>query len=159
MIEQAPMHWRPGFFYPNQTNKQVRPWLTTHVSIFWHHIAHQTGKQKSIIQILNWPCKNSVCSRNGPQPCLDPPPQSEWHDGQRQMNEAGKCIRENTALRTKFRGGVRVQACHAAVWIEFAFWPLRRDYHFGVLIGAGGRRRSDWPARVLANGVSTRIDR
>ncbi len=34
---------------------------------------------------------------------------SEWHDGQRQMNEAGKCIRENSALRTKFRGGVRVQ--------------------------------------------------
>ncbi len=43
------------------------------------------------------------------------PPESDWHDGQRQINEAGKCIRENTALRTKFRGGVRVQACHAAV--------------------------------------------
>ncbi len=38
-------------------------------------------------------------------------------------------------------------------------WPLRRDYHSGVLIGAGGERRSDWPARVLANDVSTRIDR
>ncbi len=38
-------------------------------------------------------------------------------------------------------------------------WPLRRDYHPGILIGAGGRRRSDWPARVLANDVSTRIDR
>ncbi len=49
-----------------------------------------------------------------PQPCLDPP-KSKWHDGQRQINEAGKCIRENTVLRTKFRGGVRVQACHAAV--------------------------------------------
>ncbi len=56
----------------------------------------------------------SVCSKNSPQPCLDPP-KSEWHDGQRQINEAGKCIMENTALRTKFRGGVRVQACHAAV--------------------------------------------
>ncbi len=43
------------------------------------------------------------------------PPKSEWHDGQRQINETGKCIRENTALRTKFRGGVRVQACHVAV--------------------------------------------
>ncbi len=75
-------------------------------------------------------CKNSVCSRNSPQPCLDSP-KSEWHDGQRHINEAGKCIRENTALRTKFRGGVRVQACHAAVWIEFAFLPLRRDYHSG----------------------------
>ncbi len=38
-------------------------------------------------------------------------------------------------------------------------WPLRRDDHSGVLIGAGGRRRSDWPARVLANDISTRIDR
>ncbi len=38
-------------------------------------------------------------------------------------------------------------------------WPLRRDDHSGVLIGADVRRRSDWPARVLANGVSTRIDR
>ncbi len=38
-------------------------------------------------------------------------------------------------------------------------WPLRRDDHSGVLIGAGGRRRFDWPARVLANDVSTRINR
>ncbi len=29
--------------------------------------------------------RNSVCSRNSPQPCLDPP-KSEWHDGQRQIN-------------------------------------------------------------------------
>ncbi len=34
-----------------------------------------------------------------------------------------------------------------------------RDYHSGILIGAGGRWLSDWPARVLANDVSTRIDR
>ncbi len=34
-------------------------------------------------------------------------------------------------------------------------WPLRRDYHSGV----GGGGRSDWPAHVLANDVSTRIDR
>ncbi len=38
-------------------------------------------------------------------------------------------------------------------------WPLRRDDHSGVLIGASGERRSDWPAHVLANDVSTRIDR
>ncbi len=38
-------------------------------------------------------------------------------------------------------------------------WPLRRDGHAGVLVGAGWTRRSDWPARVLANEVSTRIDR
>ncbi len=38
-------------------------------------------------------------------------------------------------------------------------WPLRRDGHTGVLIGAGRTWRSDWPARVLANDVSTIIDR
>ncbi len=38
-------------------------------------------------------------------------------------------------------------------------WPLRPDDHSGVLIDAGGRHRSDWPARVLANDVSTIIDR
>ncbi len=81
-------------------------------------------------------------------------PKSEWHDCQRQINEVEKCFRENTALRTKFGGGVRVQACHAAVCIE-----LRRDYHSGILIGAGGERCSDWPTHVLANDVSTRIDR
>ncbi len=39
------------------------------------------------------------------------------------------------------------------------FLPLRRVDHSGVLIGAGGMRRSDWSARVLANDVTTRIDR
>ncbi len=38
-------------------------------------------------------------------------------------------------------------------------WPLRRDDHSGVLIGAGGERRSDWPAHVLDNDESSRIDR
>ncbi len=42
---------------------------------------------------------------------------------------------------------------------RICLWPLRRDDHSGVLIGAGGTRRSDWPACVLANEVSTRIDR
>ncbi len=27
-------------------------------------------------------------------------------------------------------------------------WPLRLDDHSGALIGAGGTRRSDWPARA-----------
>ncbi len=31
------------------------------------------------------------------------------------------------------------------------FWPPMRDDHSGVLIGAGGTRRSDWPARMSAN--------
>ncbi len=38
-------------------------------------------------------------------------------------------------------------------------WALRRDEHSGVLIGAGGRHHSDWPACVLAYDASTRIDR
>ncbi len=43
--------------------------------------------------------------------------------------------------------------------IRIRLWPLRRDDHSGILIGAGGERRFDWPAHVLANDVSTRIDR
>ncbi len=35
----------------------------------------------------------------------------------------------------------------------------RRDDHSGVLVGAGGTLHSDWPARALANDISTRIDR
>ncbi len=38
-------------------------------------------------------------------------------------------------------------------------WPLRRDDHSGVMIGAGGVWRSDWPAREVVHDVSTRIDR
>ncbi len=38
-------------------------------------------------------------------------------------------------------------------------WPLRRDDHSTVLIGAGGELRSDWLGRALANDVSRRIDR
>ncbi len=38
-------------------------------------------------------------------------------------------------------------------------WPLRRDDHSGVLIGADGTRRSDWQARMVANDVSMTIDR
>ncbi len=37
-------------------------------------------------------------------------------------------------------------------------WPLRHDDHSAILIGAGGRRRFDWPARMLANDVSRGID-
>ncbi len=42
---------------------------------------------------------------------------------------------------------------------RICLWPLKRGDHSGVLIGAGGARRSDWPVRVLANDVSTTIDR
>ncbi len=42
---------------------------------------------------------------------------------------------------------------------KIRLWSFRRDDHSGVLIGAGGTRRSGWPACVLANDVSTRTDR
>ncbi len=42
---------------------------------------------------------------------------------------------------------------------RIGLWPLGRDDNSGVLIGTGGTRRSDWPVRVWANDVSTRIDR
>ncbi len=58
-----------------------------------------------------------------PQPCLNPA-KSKWHDDDTWINEAGKWIRENTALKTKLRGGVRVQAYHATVCLEFAFGRL-----------------------------------
>ncbi len=38
-------------------------------------------------------------------------------------------------------------------------WPFGRDDRSGVLIGAGGERRSDWPAYMLSNDISTRLDR
>ncbi len=84
-------------------------------------------------------------------------PESKWHDGQRQINEAGKCIRENTALdieRWRSCSGVPRGCVNRT-----RFWPHRRDDHSGVLIGTGGRQRSDWPAHMLANDISKRIDR
>ncbi len=43
---------------------------------------------------------------------------------------------ENTALFATLPG------------VEFAFGRLKRDERSGVLIGAGGMRRSDWPERL-----------
>ncbi len=63
----------------------------------------------------------------------------------------------NTAFLKILRGGIRVQACGCVNSIRL--WPLRRDDHSGVLIGAGVMRRSDWSARVLTNDVITRINR
>ncbi len=40
--------------------------------------------------------RNQFALRTAPQPCHDPP-KSKWHDVQRQINEATKRIRENTA--------------------------------------------------------------
>ncbi len=42
---------------------------------------------------------------------------------------------------------------------KIRLWPLRRDDHSGILIGTDREQRSDWPTHVLANDVSTGIDR
>ncbi len=64
------------------------------------------SKEQLFKGIITWPpgklsvcgfCRYSVCSTNNPQPCLDTP-KSKWHDDQSRINEAGKCIRENTAF-------------------------------------------------------------
>ncbi len=70
---------------------------------------------------------------------------------------------ENVLGKKSFLNGVtRWRSCSSVprgCVNRISLWPLRRDDHSGVLIGAGGRRRPDWPERVLANDVSTRIDR
>ncbi len=81
------------------------------------------------------------------------PPNQNVTYGQKRINEAGRCIRENTAFRTVLRSGVRVQLN------RIRLWPPERDKRSRVLIGVGGTRRSDWSADVLANDASTRIDR
>ncbi len=60
----------------------------------------------------------------------------------------------NNNKRWRSRSGVSGSSVH-----RIRLWPLRRDDHSGVLIGAGGTRRSNWPARVEAIDVSTIIDR
>ncbi len=85
-----------------------------------------------------------VCSAKTPHPCLDPP-KSKVPDEQRQINEAGKKLLGNDIYSERY--------------FEVAFKFRRVTCHSGVLIGAGGTRCSDWPARVLAYDVSTRINR
>ncbi len=66
----------------------------------------------------------------------------------------GKYSLKNEIQRWRPRSDVP-RSCVSSIRL----WPLRRDYHSGVLMGAGGTQHSDWPARVLANDISTRIDR
>ncbi len=84
---------------------------------------------------------------------------SKWHDGQRRINEAKKYIREKIQPSERYS---EVRPCSdvpRGYVPRIRLWPLRRDYHSGIPIGAVGRLRSDWPARVLANDVSRKIDR
>ncbi len=89
----------------------------------WSHLAATDALEMVCLIIRYYSCKNSVCSRNNPQLCLDPP-KSKLHDGQKRINEVGKWTRENTAFWTILRGGVRVQARRVAVWIVLIFGRL-----------------------------------
>ncbi len=100
-------------------------------------------------------CRVSVCPSNSTQSC-PLPPDPEWHDDQRRINGAGKCIWKIQQILngiTRWRSRLVVSRGRVN---RSRLWPLRRDDHSGVLIGAGGTRRSDWPARVKANFESAR---
>ncbi len=75
-----------------------------------------------------------------------------------QIIEAEKIFREKN-----LKNGIqRLRSCSTVprgCVPRIRLWPLERDDHSAVLIGAGGERRSGWPASVLANDASTRIDR
>ncbi len=73
----------------------------------------------------------------------------------RQENVLGKIQRSERYNELAFFFSCVARGCVNRIRLR----PRRRDDHSGVLIGAGGKRSSDWPARVLANNVSTRIDR
>ncbi len=81
-------------------------------------------------------------------------PKSKWRDGQRRINDSGKYGLLNDINRWRWCSGVPRSCVN-----RIRLWLLRRDYHSGVLIDAGGTWRYDWPVRALANDVSTRIDR
>ncbi len=70
----------------------------------------------------------------------------------------GKMYREKYSLLNDITRWCSCSVVSRGCVNRIRLWPLRRDDHPGVLIGAGGTRRSDWPPRVLANNVSTRID-
>ncbi len=67
---------------------------------------------------------------------------------------SGRYSLKNDVKRWRSCSGVPRGCVH-----RIHLWPLRRDDHSGVLIGASGTRRSDWPARALANDANSRIDR
>ncbi len=65
-----------------------------------------------------------------------------------------KCRLLNGAMSWRLCSGV-TRGCVPSIRLG----PPRRDDRAGVLIGADGMRRSDWPKRLKACEVSARIDR
>ncbi len=87
-------------------------------------------------------------------PTMSRSPQIKMRDGHRRINEA-----KNVLGKISLVNGVTSWRSCSCVQRGCVNRPLRCDAHSGVLIGEGGERRSDWPAHVLANDVSTGIDR
>ncbi len=71
---------------------------------------------------------------NWPQPCLDPP-KSKWHDGQRRINEAGKCIREKYSLLSDIKRWRPSSGVPRGSVTRIRVRSLRRDDYSCVLIG------------------------
>ncbi len=92
-------------------------------------------------------------------PTLFRSPKSKWHDSQRRVCEAGKMYWEKHSLLDKTTSWRSCSVVPRGCVNRIRLSLLLRDDHSAILIGAGWRHRSDWPARVLANDVSTRIDR
>ncbi len=90
--------------------------------------------------------------RNSSQSFLDPPNQKADKWGGKMYK--GKCNLLNDIKRWRSCSGVPRSCVY-----RICLWPLRRDVRSDDLIGAGRAQRSDWPTSVLANNVSTRIDR
>ncbi len=63
--------------------------------------------------------RNRVVLRTAPAH-VSIPFKSKPHDCQRRISEVGKCIMENTAFGTALEGGVGVQACRVAMFLELA---------------------------------------
>ncbi len=81
-------------------------------------------------------------------PAMSRSPQSKMARWPKQINEAGKCIRENTAFWTILNRWRLCSGMPRGCVNRIRLWPLKRNDHSGVLIGTGGTRRSDWPAGV-----------
>ncbi len=106
----------------------------------------------ALIQLRNWNDKEEDFVGSGL--FYEQPPSN-----QRRINEAGKCIMEKYSLLNDIKRWRSCSDVPRGCVNRIRLLPLRRVDHSGVLIGAGETWRSGWPSRVLANDVSTRIDR
>ncbi len=89
-------------------------------------------------------CKESVSSTSNPPPCLDSPI-SKWHDGQRRINEVGRCIRYDRDVLGMT--SLLPSRYSRAFWILIrTYFPSSRStrpksHSLKVLQGASHRRR------------------